>query len=198
MEKYWPLRLHQPAASPAGPAADDQSADTVATREPEDSYDKARRLRQEAKKSNEGWKNELQRYLDAVDTDDISKDMNTLVWWRVSQISILIHPELIQYQDNSKAYPTLARIALDILPIPATSVGCEHLFSRAKQVATPRRTRLDPGLFEAIESLHYHWKPRLVDHARLNSEDIDIMEDELADYVVMVEADEMLAEVDML
>lgn len=91
MEKYWPLRLHQPVAPPVGRTADNQPANTVANKEPEDSFDKARRLRQEAKRSNEGWKNELQRYIDAVDTEDISKEMNTLVWWRVSQISVFMN-----------------------------------------------------------------------------------------------------------
>ncbi len=214
METYWPRRLHQPvnqtnstaavaaAAVVAAVADTTLTASTVATSvDPtdEDDFDKVRKHRQEDKRAKEGWKHELQRYIDAPDTEDVAKTMDTLVWWRVSIICIS-KCNLLTYhtQDNSRMFPTLARIALDILPIPASSVACERLFSRAKQVATPRRTRLDPEIFEAIEALHYHWKRDLVDHARMNSENVEIIEDELADFVVMAEEEELLAEMEAL
>ncbi len=55
-------------------------------------------------------------------------------------------------------YPTVARIALDILPTPAATVGVESLFSRSKEVMTDRRSRLDLLLFEQLQCLHYHWE----------------------------------------
>jgi hypothetical protein len=39
-------------------------------------------------------------------------------------------------QDNCHLYPTLGRIALDVLPIQASSVPCKHLFSAGKHIAT--------------------------------------------------------------
>ncbi|EKM48247.1 uncharacterized protein PHACADRAFT_70898, partial [Phanerochaete carnosa HHB-10118-sp] len=53
-------------------------------------------------------------------------------------------------------YPTLARMALDILGIPASSVSCERLFSRAKLVNTDRRSSLGSDIFEALEALNFH------------------------------------------
>ena len=64
-------------------------------------------------------------------------------------------------------------MALDILPIAAASVGAESLFSRAKEVATDRRSRLDPDLFEQIECLKYYWMRTLPDYARANEDDIN-------------------------
>ena len=89
-------------------------------------------------------------------------------------------------------YPTLARMALDILPIPAASVGVESLFSRAKEVATARRSRLSPKTFEQIECLHYYWKDTIVDYARENEEDPEAML--LEEYEEFVEMEEELAE----
>ena len=62
-------------------------------------------------------------------------------------------------------------MALDILPVAGASTGVESLFSRAKQVATDRRSTLDPDVFEHIECLHYNWKRDLVDYSRVNSEE---------------------------
>lgn len=89
-------------------------------------------------------------------------------------------------------YPTLARIALDILPIPASSVGCEQLFSRAAQVATDRRSRLGPEKFEWIECLHYHWKRDLPDFIRNKPEEVE--EVDLDFEYIMVEETELNAD----
>ncbi len=76
----------------------------------------------------------------------------------------------IACQTHSAVYPTLARIALDILPIAAASVGAEALFSQGKEVLTDRRSRLDPELFEQVQCLNFAWKPTIVDWARLNDQ----------------------------
>ena len=59
-------------------------------------------------------------------------------------------------------------MALDVLAVAAASTGIESLFSRAKEVVTDRRTRLDPVVFKQIECLNYHWKDKIVDYVRLN------------------------------
>lgn len=89
-------------------------------------------------------------------------------------------------------YPTLARLALDILPIPASSVSVERQFSRAAEVSTDRRSRLGPDLFEWLECLNNHWRHDIVDLARLNSAEIE--EVELLDYAFMYQVEEMWGE----
>ena len=92
-------------------------------------------------------------------------------------------------------YPTLARMALDILPIPASSTSCERLFSRAKLASTDRRSRLGVEIFEAIECLNFHWKKSIVDFAKVNSQTpLELTEDDLAGFDVLEEEAELLVE----
>lgn len=68
---------------------------------------------------------------------------------------IICHPMLrILYYDsqiNAAEYPTIFAMALDYLPIQATSVPCERVFSAAALTDTPRRNRMKPELMEALQ-----------------------------------------------
>ncbi len=97
---------------------------------------------------------------------------------------------------HTDTYPTLARMALDILPIPASSVASERLFSSAKEVLTARRSRLGPDVFEWIEVLGHQWASEVVDYARINS--LNIEEYELDDFLEYCELDEMLREEELI
>jgi hypothetical protein len=44
---------------------------------------------------------------------------------------------------------------MDILPIQASAVPCERVFSSAKETITPRRNRITPELMEALQILKY-------------------------------------------
>lgn len=67
-------------------------------------------------------------------------------------------------------------MAVDILAIPAASVGVESLFLRAKQVATDQRACLDPELFEQIECLKYSWRGTINDLVAANEAEIERIE----------------------
>lgn len=47
---------------------------------------------------------------------------------------------------------------MDYLPIQATSVPCEHVFSSAKETDTAKRNRTNPMLMEALQLLKFSLK----------------------------------------
>ena len=47
---------------------------------------------------------------------------------------------------------------MDYLPIQATSVPCERVFSSAKETDTARRNRISPVLMEALQLLKFTLK----------------------------------------
>ena len=44
---------------------------------------------------------------------------------------------------------------MDYLPIQATSVTCEHVFSSAKETDTVKQNRMSPVLMEALQMLKF-------------------------------------------
>ena len=63
-----------------------------------------------------------------------SEDFDILAWWK----------------SNGLKYPTLQRIARDILEIPITIVALESAFSTSGRLLSPHHSRLHPKTIEAI------------------------------------------------
>ncbi|KAK1362600.1 HAT, C-terminal dimerization domain containing protein [Heracleum sosnowskyi] len=60
-------------------------------------------------------------------------------------------PSVLQWwKDNNKKYPTLAKIAQDILAIPVSTVASESAFSTRGRVLDSFRTSLTPRMVEAL------------------------------------------------
>jgi hypothetical protein len=75
-------------------------------------------------------------------------------------------------------------MALNILPISASSVGCEHLFLCAKEAVEDRWTCLGLDAYEAIECLNFYWRDGIADYAAANSANAEeVFEEDLADFV---------------
>src|SRR5258708_6052311 len=58
-------------------------------------------------------------------------------------------------QINKAEFPTLFGIALDYLPIQASSVPCEQVFSSAKETDTLKCNCIHPVLMEALQTLKF-------------------------------------------
>lgn len=127
----------------------------------------------------EGWASELRRYLGVVQRD-VKKDTDLVEWWQVSYLFISTSSLAINsLKDHEQLYPTLARIALDVLPSQASSVACERVFSGSKQIATDCRSRLGPIVFEELVIMKSAWGPDLCDMAAWNTgqvEGVDIFD----------------------
>src|SRR5712692_3226990 len=61
-------------------------------------------------------------------------------------------------QINKVEFPTLFGIALDYLPIQASSVPCERVFSSAKETDTLKCNCIHPVLMEALQTLKFSLK----------------------------------------
>jgi len=76
---------------------------------------------------------ELAIYLAEVcekDTDDFS----ILTWWRRRQMK----------------YPTLSKVAKDVLAVPVSTIASEASFSTGRRVINPQRSSLSPKMIEAL------------------------------------------------
>jgi hypothetical protein len=94
-------------------------------------------------------------------------------------------------------YPTLGRIALDILPIPASSVPCERLFSGAKEVADDHRSRLGSKKFEELQLTKSAWRKTIPDFAAWNSNEVEeIVTDIIGEYKALLSDDNWQADFD--
>src|SRR5258708_2672337 len=63
-------------------------------------------------------------------------------------------------QINKAEFPTLFGIALDYLPIQASSVPCERVFSSAKETDTLKCNHIYPVLMEALQTLKFSLKKK--------------------------------------
>ena len=74
----------------------------------------------------EGWAPELHHYTKIMQWD-VKKDTDIVKWWQVSSscFEIFLFTDLNGPKDHAHVYPTLACIALNILPSQALSIPCE-------------------------------------------------------------------------
>ena len=64
---------------------------------------------------------------------------------------------------NQSFFPTLYAMAMDYLPIQATAVPCERIFSSSAETNTKRRNRISPPLMEALQMQKFLFKKERLD-----------------------------------
>ena len=74
-------------------------------------------------------------------------------------------------------WPTLYKLAMDLMPAQATSVPSERVFSASKQTTTARRNHLSPKFLEATQILKFQAKNK----RNLNFTEGLSLEEEIAD-----------------
>ncbi|KAJ6439010.1 hypothetical protein O9K51_08414 [Purpureocillium lavendulum] len=78
---------------------------------------------------------------------------NEFLNWRNKHLRPTLIPDEYEQETQQKNYPSLSKMAVDILSIPAMSAEPERLFSGAKITITDRRNRLGSDVDEALECL---------------------------------------------
>ncbi|KAH0725157.1 hypothetical protein KY284_001022 [Solanum tuberosum] len=81
---------------------------------------------------NIGKKSELDQYL--MDNVEKPKDFNVLTWWKAS----------------SNRYPTISKMARDVLSIPVSTVASESAFSTGDRILDSYQSSLSPKTVEAL------------------------------------------------
>jgi hypothetical protein len=61
-------------------------------------------------------------------------------------------------QVNADTFPTIFFMAMDYLPIQASAVPCERVFSLSAETDTKQMKRINPALMEALQMLKFHLK----------------------------------------
>ena len=96
----------------------------------------------------------------------LDKSVNTLKFWKVSNnliIFISILTEWHALQTNRTMFPMIFAIAMDYLPVQASSVLCKRVFSSSSETDTKRRNRISPPLIEALQMLKFFIKKAHLD-----------------------------------
>jgi hAT family C-terminal dimerisation region len=85
-------------------------------------------------------------------------------------------------QTHEQTFPTLFAIAMDYLPIQASAVPCERVFSSSAETDTKKRNRIKPELMEALQILKFALKKeRLTFTAELITPEKDLLPPATAD-----------------
>lgn len=69
-------------------------------------------------------------------------------------------------------YPSLSKLALDVLSIPASSCECKRIFSELGDLLEPRRRHLGPQLLAAIQCVRRWQRAGLGDDDEVIKEEI--------------------------
>jgi len=104
-------------------------------------------------------------------------------------------------QLNELMFPTIYAIAMDYLPIQASSVPSECVFSSSSETDTVRHNCINPVLMEALQMLKYGLKKARLDFTSGWMTDEAMMgdpEEEAEDFLAALLGDDQAAALDSL
>lgn len=76
----------------------------------------------------------------------------------VSVLTRCLLSNLSKIQNHRHTYPNLYRVALDVLPVQASAVPCERVFSSSKETDTERRSSLGELKMEQLQLLKFTYR----------------------------------------
>jgi hypothetical protein len=96
-------------------------------------------------------------------------------------------------QLSESTHPTFFEVSLDFLPIQASAVPSERVFSSSGETDTKKRNRINPVLMEALQMLKFALKQSRLDFTKnwvtpesfLRDQEPDLDEDLLADLLAL-------------
>jgi hypothetical protein len=91
---------------------------------------------------------------------------NTLKFWEVRDTeseSTQTSANYLGQQSSQLTYPTIFDVSLDYLPIQASAVPSERVFSSSAETDTKKRNRINPVLMEALQMLKFALKKARLD-----------------------------------
>ncbi|KAG8688822.1 hypothetical protein FRC08_011248 [Ceratobasidium sp. 394] len=98
-----------------------------------------------------------------VDVSDASTGVDIVSQWKVSR-----NPSFVTCfsswinQALRFTYPLVHRLAMDILPVQASSVSSERVFSSSKLTCTRERSRMSVGTVESLQVLKHAIRRRRI------------------------------------
>lgn len=94
----------------------------------------------------------------------------------------ILHRNNKRSQARNAEFPTIFAIAMDYLPIQASSVPSERAFSSAAETDTARRNRLSPILMESLQMLKFSLRKDLLNFTSdIITPEHDMLDDKYAD-----------------
>jgi hypothetical protein len=108
---------------------------------------------------------EFLEYINGTFAQTELDDADIIAFWEVSShyCPFLFLISCFAPQKNELRFPTLFAIALDYLPIQASAVPCERVFSSSAETDTKRRNRIHPMLMEALQIVKFSLKQKQLD-----------------------------------
>jgi hypothetical protein len=85
-------------------------------------------------------------------------------WLSTRQDLYTKHDNPLEYWSTKRfEYPRVARMAIDILSIPAMSAGCEGTFFSAGSMVSPKRSRLEASAIAVAQTVRSRFRAGLLD-----------------------------------